>query len=164
MVLRIELENLWRRLAVRFKAHAKSDTDPNDPAYPILLETLQPVTNFDDLLKTATISRITVERTAVAGAGYATGNTPIPAGKRWQILAISVLRASGDGTLSQFRVLDGTRSCVIYAVTATATPNTEMLSQPVPMEEGWDIQAYVAAITGDTVWTFDFLHYEEDAY
>lgn len=84
MPLRIEHERLWKRLNARFKARRKSDTELEDPDYPILLEILVPITNFDDLAKEGKA----ITKTDDISGGGSTVYFTVPEGKRWTIKMI----------------------------------------------------------------------------
>lgn len=160
LALRIELEELWRRLSVRFKARRAGD---EDEGYPVILPTVQPVTDFDELAKIYQSENVgTMERTAVAGTGRVQAYQ-IPEGKRYHIYAISLTRTSGDGTLDHLYVEDGfpTR---IWNQAAASTIQTNLLPIPVILDEGQLLSVNVAVITGDSVWNVVLYYAEEDAF
>lgn len=164
LVLRIELENLWRRLTVRFKARTKSDEDPDDPQYPLLLETVQPITDFDELAKQWDINEFTAARTHVSGSGYEQV-CMVPQGKKWHVRTVQIVRTAGDMTLSQLLLVKGgTREVSIVDQAAASAIVTNLLPQDIVMNEGSELRMFCVAVAADTTWNIDVYRAEEDAF
>lgn len=166
MPLRIELENLWKRLSTRYKARRKTDTDPEDPEHPILLETLQPVTDFDELAKDYNLElKGTIARTSGAGTGI-TSTLVVPDGERWHVSAIDIITTAGDGTLTTMYAVakGGTPTLPIDVQAASVNFNTHLLPHVIVLDEGMGIAALVSAISTDSSWTVRVLGSKEDAF
>lgn len=116
MPLRIEAEELWRRLQVRFKARLRADVDIEDPPFPILLETLQPVTDFDALAKE---HKIVFDANVDMTSGAPHLIAEVPAGKRWQPI---VIRKAGSTGVHDCFIVDDSEAteCVIDAGSTAA--------------------------------------------
>lgn len=165
MGLRIELENLWRRLITRFKARRKTDTDLEDPDYPVLLETVQPITNFDELAKD-TKAYQDATASILAGATTWTELFTVPAGKRWKLLSIAANRSSGDNTIDQFQFWDKSEAedCPFVKFTAVAT-TVQSTFNPFHLEEGDEIQVHPSgAGVAASVFAGWIIVEEENAY
>jgi len=160
MPLRIELENLWNRLSTRFKARREGEVDEG---YPVLLDTLQPVTNFDELAKEWNAEKVgDFTRLAAAGAGTVIAYT-IPDGKRLSIRAFAIVRTAGDGTISAIYVRD-TADILCAIQTAGANFQPGLLTQDIIADEGMIIAVEVAAISTDSTWDVRFYYIDEDAF
>lgn len=163
MGLRIELEEIWRRLQTRFKARTKTDTDPEDPDHPILIETLQPITNIDELLmehKVAVVSGV-----AGTASGWVTFFT-VPDGKRWHVKAVHAQRTTGDRTILIFGVDDKDGNSInIESFTAGSVYESGMLPSPLTLDEKAVIKYnFTAAGSSNGTWTGRALIAEEDAF
>ena len=163
MPLRIELENLWRRLANRFKARTRGE---EDEGYPVLLETLQPITDFDVLAQDVKIEHHTI---AVAATGYLSLFT-CPAGKRYQIHSYRVYD-DGNDTFDTMRVLDRSeayRTLQVENFTATGDhigkEGIDFAEKALFFEEGDGVAVNVATHGTGTEVYFQFKATVEDAY
>lgn len=162
MGLRIELEQIWKRLQTRFKARRKTDTDPEDPAHPILIETVQPITDADELLKEYDVEEFAIARLAATGAGLQLV-AEVPEGKRWHVFGITILRLTGDGTMTTLWIR-GTGDHQIVTQGAAQGVATNMMPQVAVMDEGMNVSFYCDAITGDSTWAGRVYRAEEDAF
>lgn len=164
MALRIEKEDLWRKLQTRFKARTRAD--PSIEAPELLLE-LQPVTDFDELAKETDLYVLgSITRATASGAGQTTVAT-VPDDKKMTVQAISVIRQSGDGTLTNLYFVDkgaAAGQAQLFTQAAAANLHTLVLAQPIPLDAGFGINAYCDALTGDTAWNVNLVCQVEDAY
>lgn len=165
MALRIELENLWRRLSTRFKARRSGE---EDEGYPVLLPKVQPITNFDELAKELLLEVVgTVTRAVAGGAGLSSSLT-VPDGERWTLFAWKASRTGGDGTLTQALVHGASTSnyVVVYtqaAASAIAVQSKE-LTFPYVLDQGMGLMVYCDALTGDSTWQVTAYYAKEEAF
>lgn len=156
MTLRIELERLWKRLQTRFKARRKTDTDIDDPEHPILLETVQPITNFDELAKIPVASR--VARDISAGAGATVAYFTVPQGERW---TLKFFYKEGTTANTQTRVnIDGQDA----NISVLGTTNAAQALYDLVLEEGDFIGLRTTGDVGDNARTCDLIYVKEDAF
>lgn len=155
MGLRIELERLWKRLQTRFKARRKTDTDPEDPDHPVLLETVQPITDFDELAKEGKVINSTAD---LSGGGNVTVFT-VPDGKRWRILHLR--KAATDGTVP-LTIVD-TSENLTDRIVEGSTGATNFTGNPPTLDEKDIIRASSGAV-GDAAILFTGFVEEEDAF
>lgn len=161
MPLRIERENLWRRLATRFKARTAGE---EDEPYPVILETLQPTTNFDTLaIESKAIKEALL---SVTGTGAKLIQT-VPDGKRWTILHVVAYLVTGTWTFDRIEVRDlsegSTQAFDIQAAGVTILEST-LLGCRLPLEEGDQIGIGVDAYTGTGNAGMILWVLEEDAF
>lgn len=157
MPLRIELEDLWRRLATRYKARRSGE---EDEGYPVLLETLQPVTDFDELAKETKIEIETVSIDSQAAFTFFT----VPLGKRWRLKVMRAARVAGDYQFSQFLAFDGSTSIPLYNCANSNDETTLFEGQEIIIPEGWTIQIYFPAGSSTGNYTARLLIEESDAF
>lgn len=157
MPLRIEREDLWKRLATRFKARVSGE---EDEGYPVLLDTLQPVTDFDELAKTQKIVLSTVSIDAQSAFTFFT----VPQGKRHRLKVMRAARVAGDYQFSQFLLGDGSVSLPIFLCSASNDETTLFEGQEVIIPEGWEISIYFPAGTVTGNYTARILIDEMDAF
>ena len=120
-----------------------------------------------ELLKTyETVDVADITRAVAGGAGY-TSVAAIPAGKRYTIFMVRIVRDSGDGTLTLVHVCkdDGSDPMQIYSQTAGSGVSIMPadLTFPLVVEDGYGIQAYCNALTGDSSWSLKVYAATEDA-
>lgn len=128
-------------------------------------ETVSPVTNIDDLLKTYNVTLRGTYTVAVSGTGQLYVFT-VPAGKRWKLNAIMMYLSTGTWTVNQILVDDGTTNAGLEIKTySTAVTNlAEMISADIRLEPGWKIGFYVDTFTGAGNLVAGIHYIEEDAY
>ena len=159
MPLRIELEDLWRRLATRFKARTAGE---EDEPYPVILDTVQPVTSFDDLAREGKNITETYE---VTGTGWASVYT-VPQGKRLELRRLHIYQAGGDYTFTGCRHMDvsETVSMRLFADIGAATDHYADVNPEQVMEQGDVIQVNFNAGTAPGDYAILIHVIEEDAY
>lgn len=149
--------NIIRRLEGRYDLKTISDR-------PFILPSIiLPVTNADKAVRR---TRIASGSTGTQSAtGYFTALT-VPENRIWYIYAINLNRSVGDGTLDVLALRDPetNQAVQIFSQTAAADLITELLPQPVPAMEGWEIRVNIAAMTADSNWNYRILIEEEDIY
>lgn len=161
MGLRIEKEDLWKRLAVRYLARIEAEEE--DP-WPILLKTLQPTTDFDELAKTvATVAQPDVTRLHASGSGWET-IIICPEGKRWEVYAFQAYRTVGDMTVSAIATYGAGLHCRLFTQGAASHFYSDMMLTPIKLDEGDVIDMSCAAVAADTTWGIAVFRQEEDAY
>jgi len=162
--LRIELENLWRRLATRFKARTRVPPEERGE-YPELLQTLQPITNFDEVARQPKVKVVS------AYDPGSTGNKTlfiVPAGKRWHIRSCFAERETGATlTISRVVVLDfseGNAESILEYFTAATEHSTLFDGQSIILDEYDTLQVFLAAYTAGDTLSGNCLIEEEDAF
>ena len=149
--------NYLSRLLTRFTLSA---TQYAKDAF-VLIRTVQPVTQVDDLLENLDL----VEEVIAGKASDFSDMTPVPTGKRWKVYAMMVERVTGDRTAEKLFIMKGTMYMQLYSWTAAATYSTGMLSSPLPVDEGWIFRVYFpAGGTADGTFAVRMLRTEADAY
>ena len=153
MPLRIELERIWKRLQTRFKARRKTDTDPDDPDHPILLETIQPTTDADILLMNPVAYTSTKD---ISGAGYVIFYT-VPQGQRWKLKQIHRVATTAASNVNV--VIGGTNVQLTPAATTI-----QLESYDFYMDEGDTIGCVATGNGADTARALAIIVEEEEAY
>lgn len=133
----------------------------NLQAYPIspdetvgLQETIQPVTQVDDLLREG---KVDTEAVDISGAGRVTAFT-VPQGKRWKLLW---LWKEATTAVTEIRVFDGVVG-IIVILSSTTAASKDMGSKV--MEEGWSIDASGTGNGADNARSINIWYEEEDAF
>lgn len=127
----------------------------------LLLKTIQPVTQADQLLRSQKCGTLgTFSRLGATGVGLEVAYT-VPATKRLSLRAVTANRNSGDGTLNGIYVNGVVK---VFSQTAAASLETEILTQDILLDETMTLQVYVAAITTNSAWTIRAVYQEEDAF
>lgn len=157
MPLRIEREDLWKRLATRFKARIAGE---EDEGYPVILDTLQPVTDFDELAKEQIIAIQTMPISGVGSVLYWT----VPKGERWTLKVLRVAQSTGDYTFTQVLLASAVGSIPILQVSASTDELTMFEGQEIVAIEGWTISVYFDAGTSPGNVTARLLYDKEDAF
>ena len=152
-MLRIELERIWKRLQTRFKARRKTDTDQDDPEHPILLETIQPITNADALLMEPLAFSTNID---ISGAGYVAAHT-VPEGKRWKLKQVT--RQACTAASNVMTTIGG----VLVQLTPAAT-TIQIEPFDFYMDEGDDVGAVGTGNGADSARAVAIIVEEEDAY
>jgi len=147
----IGLSSLWLRLFTRLRT--KAGMLPR-PAY--LLDTVQPVTDIDDLLRVA--SGVTVARDLQAAAGTFTTYWTVPAGEKWRLM--SVWR---EGTTAVTRIalnMSGT----FARISISATDELAILPTGIILDELDSIGMYTTGDVGDASRSMDMSYLRELSY
>lgn len=149
--------SVWSRLYERFLLEPSPPVGSNAYVAPVI----QPVTDADRLLRTPTIATVLVSVTAVGDTVFHT----VPAGERWTLGFMRASRGSGTMTHSSFFVADIANVPMLVALyPSEAETHLQEFSQPLIVDEGWDIGVGFDAhsVTGDVRVTI--LYEREDAF
>lgn len=124
--------DLWRRLYTRFLI----EPFPAGDAVPAVSTLIVPVTQADELLSEPRGFEETTEASAALAANLSIAT--VPAGNRWRLQTINVLRTSGDNTFSRFLIQDASRGGLSIAIDtfASVTGATLRLDTIIRMDEG----------------------------
>lgn len=160
MPLRIELEDLWRRLATRYKARTEGE---EEAGYPVLLETLQPITNFDELKKES-------GETRASGTSSGTGDLGIwtcPDGKKFALIHARISMGTSVCTFSGVKIRDlssGLGSFFLKSGLASVSAWENTFGYPIQFEEGDTIWIVIDGHTSPGTVNFHGWGVLEDAF
>lgn len=155
MSLRIERENLWRRLSTRFKARRSGE---EDEGYVVILPTVQPTTDFDELAKEPQcLADASVD---LSGGGLVVIWT-VPAGKRWTLKGFHKGTTVGSvyANMKDSSRAAGQTFSLVPAQTAEKTEHR----LDYPLDESDSIQAGGGNVA-DSAIVFKAFIIEEDAF
>jgi hypothetical protein len=141
--------SIFKRLVKRFILQ----TTPRNPLEDIpVIQSIQPITQIDDLLKDV--------KTAFDGFNLQTGDGTftVPAGKRWHVHRYMREETTAN---SYIWISDGTN---IIRLSASGTAREANPLYGIPMKEGWVIGIEQTSDPGDADRDFGILYEEEDAY
>lgn len=147
---KITFARIITRLISRFKLQELS------PETFKLSETITPITNADDLLKTSKIA----STGAIDISGGATTLFTVPAGKRWLVWGLS--KGATVGSVSVYANDTSENNAIFYVINGT-TASTIVVAQNFPLEELDKLICSVGNVA-DTSITFRVYYWEEDAY
>jgi len=107
----------------------------------------------------------TINRAAADGPGVVQ-LLSVPDGRKYYIHCLNLGRTTGDGTLTNIRLLPSGASAniPIYTQGASAHLNTQWLPRPWVLNEGDILYVEINAITTDSSWNLRILYEEEDAF
>lgn len=147
------LAAVYKRLVERFDL----SEELLDLKYPVVLPlTIQPVTNFDELVKEQKLAQENKDISAAAGT-YVPFHT-VPEGKRWYLI-----RFERDSTTGNSRVAidDGVNYNYLEAA---GTAEKHEYAFRLPMPEGWSIGMMTTNNVADNARGLDIIYEEEDAF
>jgi len=159
MSLDARLSTLWIRLQKRFAASQAILKE-----IPRINESIQPITNADDLLRKPRIMEIG----AVFGAattGHVEFLIPWLPNKRYWLLGVEYKVTGGASTIQAVILQDvasGSKIPLVYA--AAGAYIHAMFGQPLPMEYGWKLYGDIATNAIGAAHTMTAYVVEEDAY
>jgi len=159
MSLDARLSLLWIRLQNRFNA-----SQPLNKEVPRIAESIQPITNADDLLRKPRIMAI-----SATFAAATTGHVEFPIvwlpKKKYWLLGVEYKVVSGASTIQAIILQDIVSTTKIPL--ATAAPTTYILAvigTPQPMDLGWKLYGDIATNAIGASHTMTAYVIEEDAY
>ena len=159
MTKRILKTLLWNRLFTRFK------TEDLEDDIATLLETVQPITNFDELTKEIKTDAVDLFVTPTTTPNMNYNIHTVPKGKRYKIYAIDIIRQYGDGTIDSVSVNDPDGDpIVIFWAAAAAGISTKLLNLAIPLDEGQMLMIHVDTITVISSWELRLYREEEDTW
>lgn len=145
------------RLATRFTLRVTKDLAGAFPMGSVIL----PITNIDDLLSEAAI----VNETSPSGGVASYTVLTVPAGKRYKLHALTVVRVGGDHTISYWFLVDPTTNNItIGYFTAASSFYTGILNHPITLDQNWLVAVYASAGTVNSAWSGFGLITREDAF
>ena len=158
--LEADLDPVFSRLYERFRIEAGA---PAFSKASLLAPVVVPITNMDVLLAQSSVERQT---TSITSTGNFTAVLTVPAGKRWQVFYIQLVRESGTWTWDRERYGD-TSAAVGFTVQSHASAVTSSSFQPNtpwPMDQldEYQIDVGVYSVTGNI--QVNALIIQEDAY
>lgn len=124
----------------------------------LLLRTIQPVTQVDELLRKSELIPVTVDISG-AGGNYLVFHT-VPAGKRWRLQWIDKDATTGASALRIY-MADGT-TAIDVILSGTAHAVVDMGGKV--LDEGWTIRMKETNNGGDTAISMSAWIEESDAY
>ena len=142
------------RLSKRLQLQS-TPTEPNPFA---LIQTIQPVTDLDSLLRSVKIASASALDLSAA-AGTLVPAFTVPAGKRWYWIGYVT---SATVANSSVQMNDGTTGFILN--TLTTSNAYRILEQKIPLEETWIIGRLTTGNGGDSSETMQILYEEEDAF
>lgn len=157
MGLPSQIFTLWARLIRRFLLEPSL---LGGSVHPNVDTTIWPVTDADELLRTAVISS---EDTASLGVGRAIVAT-VPAGERWQLYQVNFERNGGDRNIDRWEISDGTNFIIVETFTAAGLFQSGVLATPQPMDEGWEVIMQVVGGTSSDTWRIKLFLKREQAF
>lgn len=167
MSLDARLSTLWIRLQNRFKASQTAFRE-----LPRIVESIQPITNADELLQSIYIKRVSV----VHGAGIVgiqmlcpDGSWLLPSApsKRYRIVGFELFTSAGVGTFDLVLLEDNVttfRHPLIPVIAVPTTYTLEFFANPIPVNPGWSWFLDIVANVAGSTFQLTVHLVEEDAY
>lgn len=153
MTLDVKQFLAWTRLYDRFKLEPHPVDGQN--LQPLLLPTIQPITDSDELLKVLRVESAFADLSGAAGTF--TAYFTVPPGKRWEIQNITKsLTAAGTPVL----ISDGATEISIFPF-ATAADGRNGLWE---LQENWELGMNTTGNGGDSNIELGILFKEQDAF
>ena len=152
------VQNLWANKAIISRIIQKFQLEerPREPDSPLFLQTLQPVTSIDELLKTTSLIK-SASKDLSAGAGTYTVYHTTPATEKWTIRGWST-----DTTIASTQLRLRTPSGQFFPLEAAATAGKLTHSEEVYMPPGWTIGLLTTGNVADTDVDLTILYDKED--
>ena len=154
---KITLTRIIDRLNSRFRLVEST------PQEFLLNEQLQPITNFDDLLKISHMHQYTISITATNAYTVFT----VPAGKRWTLINAIAEVSTGVYTFNAFQATDISDSATLVVIEVQAVATTIKLTtprSPIIFEAGDVLSLNVGGYTSTGNALVSVVYLEEDAY
>jgi len=143
----------WTRLYERFDLEPSPVED--EGLQPILLSTIQPITDSDELLKVLLVD--STNKNLEASAGTFTAYFTVPTDKRWEVQNIT-REATTGGT--PVKISDGTKEISIFPFGTGAEARNGLWE----MQAGWEIGLNTTGNGADTAIELGILFKEQDAF